>query len=75
MDGLIRDQGSPSTGLRKSCRERTSALLIGLENYNDKQQEDIRAVAEAIARKVVEVPFLDDLTGVWGTLIPRRQVA
>jgi hypothetical protein len=50
-------------------------MLIGLENYNDGQKVDILAVAEAIAGKVVEVPSLDDLAGVWATLIPRRQVA
>jgi hypothetical protein len=54
------------------CR---SILLIGLENYSDEQLEEIQAVAEAIAGKVVEVPSLDDLAGVWVTLIPRRNVA
>jgi hypothetical protein len=57
------------------CRARTSALLIGLENYSDDQREDVRSIAEAIAGKVVEVPSLDDLAGVWATLIPRRNVA
>lgn len=67
--------GSLPTYIPDSCRARTSALLIGLENYNDEQQEDIRTVAEAIAGKVVEARSLDDLAGVWATLIPRRQVA
>jgi hypothetical protein len=58
-----------------SCRKRTAALLIGLENYSDDQLGEIRETAVAIAAKVVEVPSLDDLAGVWATLIPRRQVA
>ena len=49
--------------------------MIGLENYSDEQREDVRSIAEAIAGKVVEVPSLDDLAGVWATLIPRRNVA
>jgi hypothetical protein len=67
--------GSLPAYIPDSCRARTSALLIGLENYSDEQREDIRSIAEAIAGKVVEVPSLDDLAGVWATLIPRRQVA
>jgi hypothetical protein len=67
--------GSLPTYIPDSCRIRTSALLIGLENYSDEQREDVRSIAEAIAGKVVEVPSLDDLAGVWATLIPRRQVA
>ena len=67
--------GSLPAYIPDSCRANTSALLIGLENYNDDQREEILAVAEAIAGKVVEVPSLDDLAGVWATLIPRRQVA
>jgi len=58
-----------------TCRGRTAALLIGLENYNADQQAEIRALSLVIAAKVVEVPCLDDLAGVWATLIPRRQVA
>jgi len=67
--------GSLPAYIPDSCRARTSALLIGLENYSDEQREDVRSIAEAIAGKVVEVPSLDDLAGVWATLIPRRQVA
>jgi hypothetical protein len=67
--------GSLPTYIPDSCRSRTSALLIGLENYSDEQREDVRSIAEAIAGKVVEVPSLDDLAGVWATLIPRRNVA
>jgi hypothetical protein len=67
--------GSLPAYIPDSCRSRTSALLIGLENYSDDQKEDIRTIAEAIAGKVVEVRSLDDLAGVWATLIPRRQVA
>ena len=71
MDGA----GSLPVYIPDSCRKRTSALLIGLENYSDEQREEILVVAEAIAGKVVEVPSLDDLAGVWATLIPRRLVA
>ena len=67
--------GSLPAYIPDSCRKRTSALLIGLENYSDEQREEILTVAEAIAGKVVEVPSLDDLAGIWATLIPRRQVA
>ena len=67
--------GSLPAYIPESCRARTSALLIGLENYSDEQQEDVRSIAEVIAGKVVEVPSLDDLAGVWATLIPRRNVA
>ncbi len=67
--------GSLPAYIPESCRARTSALLIGLENYNDDQREDIRSIAEAIAGKVVEVRSLDDLAGVWAALIPRRLVA
>ena len=67
--------GSLPAYIPESCRARTSVLLIGLEQYNADQLEDIRTIAEAIARKVVEVRSLDDLAGVWATLIPRRQVA
>jgi len=67
--------GSLPAYIPESCRSRTSALLIGLQNYSDDQREDIRVVAEAIAGKVVEVCSLDDLAVVWATLIPRRQVA
>jgi hypothetical protein len=67
--------GSLPAYIPDSCRARTSALLIGLENYSDEQQEDVRSIAETIAGKVVEVPSLGDLAGVWATLIPRRNVA
>ena len=67
--------GSLPAYIPESCRARTSALLIGLENYSDDQREDVRSIAEAIAGKVVEVRSLDDLAGIWATLIPRRQVA
>lgn len=72
---LTDGEGNLPAYIPNSCRARTSALLIGLENYNDDQREEILAVSEAIAGKVVEVPSLDDLAGVWATLIPRRQVA
>jgi hypothetical protein len=67
--------GSLPAYIPEACRARTSALLIGLENYSDEQREDVRSIAEAIAGKVVEVPSLGDLAGVWATLIPRRNVA
>jgi hypothetical protein len=56
--------GSLPAYIPDSCRARTCALLIGLENYSDEQREDVRSIAEAIAGKVVEVPSLDDLAGV-----------
>ena len=58
--------GSLPAYIPDSCRARTSALLIGLENYSDEQREEILAVAEAIAGKVVEVRSLDDLAGILG---------
>ncbi len=58
-----------------TCRTRTSVLLIGLEQYKSDGQKQILEIADAIAGKVVEVQSLDDLAGVWATLIPRRQVA
>ena len=67
--------GSLPAYIPDSYRAKTSALLIGLENYSDDQREDVRSIAEAIAGKVVEVPSLGDLAGVWATLIPRRNVA
>jgi hypothetical protein len=39
------------------------------------QLAEIREIADAIAEKVVEVHSLDDLAGIWATLIPRRNVA
>jgi hypothetical protein len=67
--------GSLPAYIPESCRAKTSTLLIGQENYSNEQQEDVRSIAEAISGKVVEVPSLDDLAGVWATLVPRRQVA
>ena len=74
MNGLLRNRWSPSTGLRKPCRERTSTLLIGLKNYNEQLDGDPGSCGSD-QWKVVEVPSLDDLAGVWAPLIPRRQVA
>jgi hypothetical protein len=71
----LRKQATLPAYIPDSCRKRTATLLIGLENYSDDQLGGIRETAEAIAGKVVEVPSLDDLAGIWATQIPRRQVA
>ena len=62
---LTDSAGSLPAYIPNSCRARTSALLIGLENYNDDQKTEIMTVAEAIAGKVVKVHQLEDMTGVW----------
>jgi hypothetical protein len=50
-------------------------LLIGPEIYYGESIDENRETTVAIIAKVVEEPPLDDLAGVWATLIPRRQVA
>jgi hypothetical protein len=57
--------------LHVSCRERTSAELIGLKNNNEQLDEDPGSCGSD-QWKVVEVPSFDVLARVWANLIPRQ---
>ncbi len=57
-----------------ACRKRTSVLLLG-QTSDSRTLKEIHQVTDVIANKVVEVRSLDDLAGVWATLIPRRSLA